>query len=55
MTPIELFNSGPHFGLGAVFRAHHLIDNTAVPVAVIGKILGLWGVLPDHRPLAAVP
>ena len=45
---------GPHFGLGAVFRALDLIDNTAVAVAAIGEIAGLGRMLPDHHPLAAV-
>src|SRR5436189_270086 len=49
-----MFNPGPHFGLGAVFRALDLIDNTTVAVAAIDEILGLWCVLPDHRPLTAV-
>src|SRR6476620_11038096 len=52
--PDRMFNPGPHFGFGAVFRALDLIDNTAVAVAAIDEILGLWGVLPDHRPLTAV-
>src|SRR5205814_7894200 len=51
--PDHMFNPGPHFGLRAVFRALDLIDNTAVAVAAIGEILGLWCVLPDHRSLAA--
>ena len=45
---------GPHFGLGAVFRALDLIDNTAVAAAAIGEIAGLGRMLPDHHPLAAV-
>src|SRR5204863_9343904 len=52
--PDHMFNPGPHFGLGAVFRPLDLIDNTAVAVAAIGEILGLWCVLPEHRWLAAV-
>ena len=28
--PDHMFNPGPHFGLGAVFRPLDLIDNTAV-------------------------
>src|SRR6202030_2632928 len=31
--PDHMFNPGPHFGLGAVFRPLDLIDNTAVAVA----------------------
>ena len=31
---------GPHFGLGAVFRALDLIDNTAVAVAALVKSRG---------------
>src|SRR5215470_4120920 len=50
----RMFNPGPHFGLGAVFRPLDLIDNTAVAVAAIGEIPGLGRALPDYRPLAAV-
>src|SRR5215469_5875481 len=39
--PDHMFNPGPHFGLGAVFRPLDLIDNTAVAVAAIGEIPGL--------------
>jgi hypothetical protein len=35
-----MFNPGPYFGLGAVFRPLDLIDNTAVAVAAIGEIPG---------------
>src|SRR5215470_13696212 len=52
--PDHMFNPGPHFGLGAVFRPLDLIDNTAVAVAAIGEIPGLGRALPDYRPLAAV-
>ena len=52
--PDHMFDPGPDFGLGAIFRPLDLIHNTAVAVAAIDKILGLWCVLPDHRPLAAV-
>src|SRR5215469_8740031 len=50
----RMFNPGPHFGLGAIFRPLDLIDDTAVAVAAIDEILGLWCMLPDHRPLAAI-
>src|ERR1700745_1615601 len=50
----RMFNPGPHFGLGAVFRALDLIDNTAVAVAAIDESLGPWCGLPDHPPLTAV-
>ena len=49
-----MFDPGPHFGLGTVFRSLDLIDNTAVAVAAINEILGFWCVLPDHPPLTAV-
>src|SRR5881392_2516419 len=52
--PDHMFNPGPHFGLGAVFRPLDLIDNTAVAVATIGEIAGLGRALPDYRPRAAV-
>ena len=52
--PDRMFDPGPHFGLGPIFRALDLIRDTAVPVAAIDEILGLWGLLPDHRPLTAV-
>src|SRR5947207_1130001 len=52
--PDHMFNPGPHFGLGAVFRPLDLIDNTAVAVAAIGEIAGPGRALPDYRPLAAV-
>src|SRR5438309_8376412 len=52
--PDHMFNPGPHFGLGAVFRPLDLIDNTAVAVAAIGEIAGLGRALPDYRPRAAV-
>jgi hypothetical protein len=32
-----MFDPGPHFRLGAVFRPLDLIDNTAVAVAAIGE------------------
>jgi hypothetical protein len=38
-----MFDPGPHFGLGTIFRPLHLIDNAAMAVAAINKILGLWG------------
>src|SRR5215469_15060337 len=52
--PDRMFDPGPHFGLGTIFRPLDLIDDAAVPVAAIGEVLGLGGVLPDHRTLAAV-
>ena len=52
--PDRMFDPGPHFGLGTVFRPLDLIHDTAVAVAAIDEILGLWSMLPDHRPLAAV-
>src|ERR1700760_1045742 len=52
--PDRMFDPGPHFRLGAVFRPLDLIDNTAVAVAAIGEIAGLGRMLPDHRPLSAV-
>src|SRR5256714_15055142 len=53
-NPDRMFDPGPHFGLGAVFRPLDLIDNPAVAVAAIGEIAGLGRMLPDHRPLSAV-
>jgi hypothetical protein len=50
----RMFDPGAHFGLGTIFRSLGLIDNTAVAVAAIDEIPGLWCVLPDHPPLAAV-
>src|SRR5437868_12583494 len=52
--PNRMFDPGPHFGLGAVFRPLDLIDNTTVAVAAIGEIAGLGRMLPDYRPLPAV-
>src|SRR6201984_2067210 len=52
--PDRMFDPGPHFGLGAVFRPLDLIDNTAVTVAAIREIPRLGRVLPDHRSLAAI-
>src|SRR5438477_10726361 len=52
--PDDMFDPGPHFGLGAVFRPLDLIDNTAVAVTAIGETAGLERMLSDHRPLAAV-
>jgi hypothetical protein len=49
-----MFDPGPHFGLGTIFCPLDLIHDTAVAVAAIDEILGLWCALPDHRPLAAV-
>src|SRR4029077_18284914 len=37
--PDRMFNPGPHFGLGAVFRPLDLIDDTTVAVAAIDKVL----------------
>ena len=54
MMPIECSTPGPHFGLGTIFRALDLINDAAVAIATIGKVLGLWGVLPDHGTLAAI-
>ena len=36
--PDRMFDPGPHFGLGTVFRPLDLIDNIAVAVAAIGEI-----------------
>jgi hypothetical protein len=52
--PDRMFDLGPHFGLDTIFRPLDLIHNTAVAVAAIDEILGLWCVLPDRRPLAAL-
>ena len=38
----RMFDPGPHFGLGTIFRPLGLIHHTAVAVAAIGEILGLW-------------
>ena len=40
--PDRMLDSGPHFGLGTIFRPLDLIDDAAVPVAAIGEVLGLW-------------
>src|SRR6516225_1851607 len=50
----RMFDPGPHFGLGTIFRPLDLVDDAAVAVAALGEILGLWCVLADHRALAAV-
>jgi hypothetical protein len=34
-----MFDPGPHFGLGTIFRPLDLIDAAAVAVAAIDKIL----------------
>ena len=39
--PDRMFDPGPYFRLGAVFRPLDLIDDTAVAVAAIGEIAGL--------------
>src|SRR6516165_7465203 len=52
--PDRMLDPGPHFGLGTIFRPLDLVDNTAVAVATVDKVLGLGGVRPDHRALAAV-
>src|SRR5438067_10071301 len=52
--PDRMFDPGPHFRFGAVFRPLDLIDNTAVAVAAIGEIAGFGRMLPDHRALAAI-
>ena len=54
MTPIECSTLARTLRLGAIFRSLDLIHNTAVAVAAIDEILGLWWVLPDHRPLTAI-
>ena len=36
--PDRMFDPGPHFRLGAVFRPLDPIDNTTVAVAAIGEI-----------------
>ena len=38
--PDRVFDAGPHFGLGAIFRPLDLIDNTAVAVAAVDEIPG---------------
>src|ERR1700730_2339194 len=52
--PDRMFDPGPHFRLGAVFRPLDLIDNTAVAVAAIGEIAGVGRMLSDLWALAAV-
>jgi len=37
----RMFDPGPHFGLGAIFRPLDLIDYAAVAVAAIGEVLSL--------------
>src|SRR2546430_17004974 len=52
--PDRMLDPGPHFGLGTIFRPLDLIAKATVAVAAFYEILGLWCVLPDHRPLTAV-
>jgi len=52
--PDRMFDPGPHFRLGTVFRPLGLIDDAAVAVAPVDEILGLRGMLTNHRPLAAI-
>ena len=50
----RMFDPSPHFGIGAVFRPFDLIDDDAVAIAVIDKVLRARRVSTDHRPLATV-
>src|ERR1700730_14673822 len=43
--PDRMFDPGPHFRLGTIFRPLDLIHDTAVAVAAIDEILSLWCVL----------
>ena len=52
--PDRMLDPGPHFGLGTIFRPLDLIDNTAVAVAAIDKVLRSRCVSADHGPLAAI-
>jgi len=49
-----MFDPDPHLNLVRSFRRLDLIDNIALAVAAIDKILGSWCVPPDHRPLGAL-
>jgi hypothetical protein len=44
--PDRMFDPGPYFGFGAVFRTLDLIDNAAVAVAAVGEVAGLGRMLP---------
>src|SRR5215469_1473521 len=50
----RVFDAGPHFGLGAVFRPLALVDDAAVAIAAIGEISRPGRALPDHCALATV-
>jgi hypothetical protein len=50
----RMFNPGPHFGLGPIFRPFDPHPRRRMAVAAIGKVLGLSSELPDHRELAAI-
>src|SRR4030095_14076268 len=52
--PDRMLDPGAYLGLGAVFPPLDLIHHTAVAVSAIGEISGLWCMLADHRPLAAI-
>src|ERR1700747_2343384 len=52
--PDRMFDRGPRFGLGTIFRPLGLIDNAAVAVAAIDKVLRSRCVSADHGPLAAI-
>src|SRR5215472_2934159 len=53
-NPDRMLDPGAYLGLGSVFPPLDLIHHTAVAIAAIGEISGLWCMLADHRPLAAV-
>jgi len=50
----RMFDPGPHFRFGAIFRSLDLIDDAAVAIAAIGEVLGLWCPLADHRALTTI-
>src|SRR5262249_6874100 len=50
----RMLDFGPHHRFGTVFRPLGLVYHAAVAVAAVGEVLGLRGMLPDHRALTAI-
>ena len=52
--PDRMLDFGPHLRFGPVFRAFHLVHDTAMAIATVDEVLRSRCALADRCPLAAI-
>ena len=52
--PDRVLDPGPYLRLGTVLSPLDQVHHAALAIAAVGEVLGVGGVLPDHRALAAI-